>query len=60
MKATINGREYEVTKVDAIEGALAADLIDRGFEAAFYTMTGKLGASFTALRSVRYGTFSKF
>jgi hypothetical protein len=59
MNATLNNREMTVTNVEAIEGALAADLAARGWEPAFYTLTGRRGGCVVCLRSAKTGEFSK-
>lgn len=58
MTATLNSRQYEVANIKAIEGALADDLIMRGWEAAFYTLVGKRGAVKTCIKSIKTGEFA--
>ena len=60
MQATLNNRTYEIKNKEAIEGAIADDLIKRGWEAAFYTLVGKRGAMKLCLRSTATGEFSEF
>lgn len=60
MEATFNGKKMMVSNVEAIEGKIAADLIARGWDAAFYTLTGPRGGSVVCLRSTKTGEFSKF
>lgn len=57
MTATIQGRMMTVTEIQAIDGPLAADLIARGWEPAFYTLAGKRGGSLVCLRNAKTGEF---
>jgi hypothetical protein len=56
---TMNGREMNVTHVEQIDGAIGADMANRGWVPAFFTLTGKRGGCVTCLRSARSGEFSK-
>lgn len=58
MTATLNNRQYRVASVEQLDGALAADMVKRGWEAAFYTLVGKRGAVKTCMRSIKTGEFS--
>ena len=60
MQVTLNNRTYEIKRKEEIEGAIAEDLIRRGWEAAFYTLVGKRGAMKLCLRSNSTGEFSEF
>lgn len=60
MTTTFNGRQMTITNIETIDGLLAADLMARGFEAAFYTLTGKRGGAVVCLRSIKTGEFSQF
>lgn len=51
---TINGREYKVTKTEALPN-LKADLMRRGWDGYYYHLTGKRGATYIAFRSVKGG-----
>ena len=57
MQVTFNKRTFTVTKTEPIEGRLAADLIRRGFEAAFFTLTGKRGSTKICFRSINTREF---
>jgi hypothetical protein len=56
--ATINNRSFTITTIEQIEGALAADFIARGWEPAFYHLSGKRGSVIVAMRSIKTGNFS--
>lgn len=57
---TINKRKMTVTSVEKIEGdRVAADIVSRGYEPAFYTLTGPRGGSITCFKSIKTGQFSE-
>jgi hypothetical protein len=58
-QTTINGKKYTVANIEAIDGALGADMQKRGFEAAFYTLTGPRGGAIVCWKSAKTGEFSK-
>lgn len=57
MTVTFNNRQYQITNIEAIGGELAKDLIKRGWEAAFYTLTGKRGSTKICFKSIKSGDF---
>ena len=59
MQVTLNKRTYEIKNKETVEGALADDLVKRGWEAVFYTLVGKRGATKLCLRSNSTGKFSE-
>lgn len=59
MTATLNSRQYQITNIETIDGAFAADLAGRGWEAAFYTLTGKRGATKVCFKSAKTGEFAE-
>jgi hypothetical protein len=57
---TLNNRQYQVASIEKIEGALAEDLMRRGWYAGFFTLVGKRGGVKVCLRSIKTGEFTEF
>jgi hypothetical protein len=53
----INGREYEVRKMETGENSKAS-LLERGWDGSSYCLTGKRGACYIAFRNAKTGELS--